>query len=94
MPPSFSNALGLNPVDLLKTKIERYAKQDPQDIDAILAAHPLSETDFFHLAKEMLIDFVGNQRTLRVTLEIIAEKHFGASAAEKIKKHGSPLSRG
>jgi hypothetical protein len=75
----------LHPIELLKTKIERYYKQDPEDIDAILNATEFSVKAFEKLAKEMMIDFVGDPERLRTTLEIIADKHYGAEAVRIIQ---------
>ncbi len=76
----------LSGVDLIKSKIERYRKQDPDDIRRILEKTSLPIEAFIHMAGEMLLDYVGNSSVLRTTLEIIVEEQYGKSGLAIFKK--------
>ncbi|MCB1215125.1 MAG: hypothetical protein KDK66_06580 [Deltaproteobacteria bacterium] len=45
---------------LLQSKLERYAKQDPEDLIALSKKMELSYKKFLVIFKEMIIDYVGN----------------------------------
>jgi|SRR3989338_2276243 len=64
--------------DLIKLKLERFLKQDPEDIFAIIDKMGLSYTDFRTLVKEMMVDFVGDSRNILLSaLEVVERKYTG-----------------
>ena len=50
--------------DLIKLKLERFYKQDPEDIYAILEKTALPYERFKDIVSDMLPDFIGNPRAL------------------------------
>ncbi len=72
----------LNPRDLLKSKLERFQKQDPQDINAILTKLPLGYEEFKKIFSEMLQDFVGNQDQLKMKARTVVERKFPDQAKD------------
>lgn len=72
----------INPQDLLKSKIERFEKQDPQDINAILDKLQLGYEELKKIFAEMLQDFVGNQDQLKMKARTIVERRFSEHAKD------------
>lgn len=64
----------VTPEDLLKLKLERFRKQDPEDIYAIIEKLSLSYERYQSLVQEMLPDFIGNPRELLLSALIVAEQ--------------------
>ena len=60
--------------DLLKLKLERFRKHDPEDIYAILQRTGLPFNQFKAAVKEMLLDFVGNPRELALSACLVVER--------------------
>lgn len=50
--------------DLIKLKLERFRKQDPDDIYAIITKTKMSYGNFKNLVVNMLPDFIGNPQSL------------------------------
>ncbi|MBI1909308.1 MAG: hypothetical protein HYS22_03980 [Deltaproteobacteria bacterium] len=62
--------------DLIKLKLERFYKQDPDDIYAILAKTKMPYEDFKALVLEMFPDFIGDRQKLILSAEIVVERIF------------------
>lgn len=68
--------------DSLKLKLERFRKQDPEDIYAIIEKTAFPYEKFKGLVKEMLPDFIGNPRELVLSAWIVVERMYPAQAAD------------
>lgn len=64
----------VTPRDLLKLKLERFYKQDPEDIYAIIKHEALSFDEFKTIINEMLPDYIGNVRQLMISAQIVVEQ--------------------
>lgn len=64
--------------DLIKLKLERFYKHDPEDIFAIIDHTNISYQDFRSLVKEMLTDFIGNPRGPMLSAREVTERKFPA----------------
>ncbi len=64
----------VTPRDLLKLKLERFYKQDPEDIYAIIKHESLSFDEFKTIANEMCLDFIGNVQQLKISAQIVVEQ--------------------
>lgn len=62
------------PADLLKLKLERFYKQDPEDIYAIIEHEAMSFEEFSAIVKDMLPDYIGNTRQLVISAQIVVEQ--------------------
>lgn len=62
--------------DLIKLKLERFRKQDPEDIYAIIQKIGLAYPRFKSIVQEMLIDFVGNARMLFLSALVVVERMY------------------
>ena len=60
--------------DLIKLKLERFRKQDPEDIYAIIEHEALSFKSFRDLVFDMIPDFIGNVRELILSAQIVVEQ--------------------
>jgi len=72
--------------DLIKSKLERYRKQDPTDIDKIIQKIKLSFDDFCTLASEAMKDYVGRIETFKLNILITAENHYTPEQVAQLKK--------
>lgn len=72
------------PEDLLKLKLERFYKQDPEDIYAIIKHEAMSFEEFSSIVKDMLPDYIGNVRQLVISAQIVAEQIWPDRADEFI----------
>jgi hypothetical protein len=70
------------PKDLLKMKLERFYKQDPEDIYAIIRHEELSFETFKSIVKDMIPDYVGNVRQLVISAQIVVEQIWPDHAKE------------
>jgi hypothetical protein len=79
----------VTPRDLIKLKLERFRKQDPEDIYAVIEKIKLPYEDFKNLVQDMLLDFIGNPRELALSAWIVVERVYGEyrSAFEAQFKH-------
>ena len=59
--------------DLIKLKLERFYKQDPEDIYAILDKTALPYERFKDIVSDMLPDFIGNPRSLLLSAMVVVE---------------------
>lgn len=62
--------------ELIKLKLERFRKQDPDDIYAIIEKTSLSYERYKVLVKDMVQYFIGNQRELVLSALIVVEKMY------------------
>ena len=60
----FLKVNALSSTDLIKSKLERFFKQDPEDIYAMIEKDHIAYDDFKDLVQEMLADFVGEKKWL------------------------------
>lgn len=72
----------ISSTDLIKTKLERFYKQDPEDIYAIIDSLNLDYDKFQEIVKEMLIVYVGDNRFLKLSAAEVVERKY----PEKIKE--------
>lgn len=77
----------VNERDLIKLKLERFRKQDPQDIARILQKTKLPFAEFQEIACEALADYVGDRRTLALSILIAAEDHYPPPALTGLRKN-------
>jgi len=79
------NFLSVNSVkakDLIRLKLERFYKQDPEDIYAIIDKINLSYEAFKMLVCDMLIDFIGNPRNVLLSAFQVVEIKYPDHARE------------
>jgi hypothetical protein len=62
--------------DLIKLKLERFRKQDPEDIYAIIQHEQMTYESFRDIVLDMLTDFIGNPRELTLSTRIVVEQIF------------------
>lgn len=72
----------VTPTDLLKLKLERFYKQDPEDIYAVIKHEFMSFDEFKVIIKEMLPDYIGDIRQLIVSAQIVVEQMWPAHIDE------------
>jgi len=65
--------------DLIKLKLERFRKQDPEDIFAIIDKTVLPYPAFKTLVQEMLLDFIGNPKGLLLSAQEVVERKYPQS---------------
>lgn len=70
------------PKDLLKLKLERFYKQDPEDIYAIIKHEAMSFEEFSAIVKDMLPYYIGNVRQLIVSARVVVEQIWPNRAGE------------
>lgn len=63
----------VTPENLIKLKLERFFKQDPEDIYAIIDYLSMTYDVFRNLVRDMLVDFIGNPRSLILSALQVAE---------------------
>lgn len=63
----------ITPPNLIKSKLERFYKQDPEDIYATIQKIKLSYESFKALVQEMIPYFIGNPRTLLLSALIVVQ---------------------
>jgi len=62
--------------DLIKLKLERFRKQDPDDIYSIIDKTKLSYENFKNLVQEMLPYYIGNPRSVLLSASEIVERTY------------------
>lgn len=60
--------------DLIKLKLERFYKQDPEDIYAVIGHEKISFEKFKSLVINMLPDYIGNKREVFISAQIVVEQ--------------------
>lgn len=68
--------------DLVKLKLERFRKQDPEDIYAIIEKTQMDFEKFLFLVKEMLPDFIGNPQELTLSARLVVERMYPGRLGE------------
>ncbi|MBI5299172.1 MAG: hypothetical protein HY877_02595 [Deltaproteobacteria bacterium] len=71
--------------DLIKLKLERFRKQDPDDIYSIIDKTKLGYENFKNLVLEMLPYYIGNPRGVLLSASEIVERKY-PSHLEDFKK--------
>lgn len=71
--------------DLIKLKLERFQKQDPEDIMAIIDKTNLSYDVFKKIVREMLLDFVGHPRGLILSAQEVVERKYNQHLDDFLK---------
>jgi hypothetical protein len=74
------NAVG--PADLFKLKLERFQRQDPEDIYEIIDKAGLSYESISELVREVLLDFVGNPVKIIMAARTVVETKFPEKCME------------
>lgn len=64
----------VTPRDLLKLKLERFYKQDPEDIYAIIDHESVSFDEFKAIVADMIGYYIGNVRQLIISAQIVVEQ--------------------
>jgi RNA-binding protein YhbY len=64
----------LNPKDLIKLKLERFTKQDPEDIYAIIEKNKVDFITFKKIVEEALLYYVGRPQTYALHATIVVEQ--------------------
>ncbi|OGQ37791.1 MAG: hypothetical protein A2W61_02285 [Deltaproteobacteria bacterium RIFCSPLOWO2_01_44_7] len=72
----FLTVNSIMPEDLIKLKLERFYKQDPEDIYAIIEKTNLSYENFKRLVQEMLPNFIGNPQILILSAQEVVERKY------------------
>lgn len=62
--------------DLIRMKLERFTKHDPEDIYAIIDHTKLSYAQFATVVQEMLIDYIGRPQELRLSAQLVVERKY------------------
>ncbi|MDO8493830.1 MAG: DUF6036 family nucleotidyltransferase [Deltaproteobacteria bacterium] len=76
--------------DLIKLKLERFFKHDPEDIMAIIDKTTFPYLAFKKLFQEMLLDFIGNPTPLILSAQEIVERKYSENIHdfEKLNRIG------
>lgn len=74
------------PEFLMKMKLERFRKQDPQDIDAIIKKQQLDYQTYKSMVVEAAKDFVGNPRPFALSILQVAENHYTSEQVTDLAK--------
>jgi hypothetical protein len=68
--------------DIIRSKLERFRKQDPEDIYVVIGKTKLSYDCFKSIIQEMLVDYIGNTRELWLSAMIVVEEMYPERAAD------------
>ncbi|MFH1830926.1 MAG: DUF6036 family nucleotidyltransferase [Pseudomonadota bacterium] len=72
----------VTPMDLIRLKLERFRKQDADDIEAIIAKTSLPYENFKQIVEDMLLYYIGNPREVLLSALIIAERLYPKDASD------------
>jgi len=78
----FLTVQSISPEELIKSKLERFQKQDPEDIYSIVEKTNYSYESFKALVKEMLIDFIGPRIKLLLHARMVVEHIYSERSEE------------
>jgi hypothetical protein len=81
----FLEVFSISLEDLLKSKIERYYKQDPKDIDEIISRLHLPYKDFKKLFGEMFLIYIGDGKRLTMNARTVVDRSYPADADDFYK---------
>lgn len=73
---TYLHVAAVTALDLIKLKLERFQKHDAEDIYAIIIAIALSFEQFAAIATDMRIDYLGNPRTLALSICLVTERMY------------------
>lgn len=82
----FLTVHSISPEELIKSKLERFQKQDPEDIYSIIQKTNYSYESFKDLVKEMRIDFVGAPIKLLMHARTVVEQIYPEKSEEFYKE--------
>lgn len=71
--------------DLIKLKLERFYKQDPEDVFAIITHIRLAYLHFAEIVCDMLIDFIGNPRSVVLSAQEVVERMYPEHLGEFVQ---------
>lgn len=72
--------------DMIKLKLERLRKQDPQDISALIKKGGIDFSTYKEIALEAMKDFVGNPKRFKLQILYVASDNFGEEKAQELEK--------
>jgi hypothetical protein len=72
----------VTPEELIKLKLERFYKQDPEDIFAIIEKTSLPYERYKAIVSDMITDFIGNPRSLLLSAMVIVETVYPQNKAD------------
>lgn len=72
--------------DLIKLKLERYRKQDPEDIDEIIRKTGFTYGAYRQIVSEALQNFVGNRKVFILSALLAGENHYTSAQVEGLRK--------
>ena len=75
--------------DLIKLKLERFRKQDPEDIHAMIQAESVSYEQFAQCVHDMRIDYLGDVRAVLLSAQIIVEQCYADRTEDFVKRFRS-----
>lgn len=84
-------ALSVNEQDLLKLKLERFRKHDPDDIAAIIKKFNIDYVTFKNIALEAARDFVGEPKRFSLQILAAAERHYSEEQVQDLEKSATNL---
>lgn len=73
---------GVSGEDLIRLKLERFKKHDPEDIYAIIEKQKFPYERFVDLVKEGKIDFIGRVEEYLLSAQLVVERMYPARLAE------------
>ncbi len=74
-----------SPKELICLKLERFRKQDPEDIYSIIQKENIPYDDFVNLVQDAVSSFVGRVETYRIAAQIVVETMY-PDQAENFQK--------
>jgi len=73
---SFLKVFSVSPGDLIKLKLERFRKQDPEDIYSIMQKTGVTFEQFFQWVKEGRSYYIGRESEYLLSARIVVERMF------------------
>lgn len=83
----------VNEKDLIKLKLERFRKQDPADINAIIKKTSLVYKDYKEIVTDAVKDYVGNPDIFILSILQVAEDHYTEEELIDLKKTFKPFAK-
>lgn len=68
--------VAINAEDLIKLKLERFQRQDPEDIMAIIDSTGFSYNQFKGFVQEMLPTYIGNTNSVILSAREVVERKY------------------
>lgn len=79
---------GIGAEDLIRLKLERFQKHDPEDIYAIIQKHKLPYERFVQLVSEGKIDFIGRVEEYLVSAQLVVERMYADKFEDFSRRFG------